>query len=428
MRALSLLVLVITLSSPGAALGAPGDPDSSAPPDTVPGVLEFTPSSRAEEPADSAASPQVWLSAPFGERLLTEPEAWTGRRALTTGPVLDYNRVDLLRFGLTAEAQAPRTMRPRVGARLEYSTGRRRVLYGFQLEQPLLRRSRLAVGGWASRRTDHPELEQVDDLENTLALLLFHQDYRDYFEREGYGGYLAWRVPDFSVVSVHLRSDEYRSLRVQDRTRSLFLRHRPLRANPPVDEGTIHAVAVRLEREARRTRSMRAGLYHWVELERAGRGLGGDFDYTRLLADLRSVLRLAPSATLALRGVAGSALSGELPFQKTFTVGGVDGLRAHPFAWSRGDQMALAQAEATVALWRVRPSGFDSGLHALVFLDAGRAWSDPAHRWSLGRQHVPLDGGLGLATSEQNLRVYVARDLQQRRARAVWSVRLMRPF
>ena len=35
----------------------------------------------------------------------------------------------------------------------------------------------------------------------------------------GYGAYLSWRVPDFSSVSVHLRSDRYRSLPLDRGTR-----------------------------------------------------------------------------------------------------------------------------------------------------------------------------------------------------------------
>jgi outer membrane translocation and assembly module TamA len=230
------------------------------------------------------------------------------------------------------------------------------------------------------------------------------------------------------VVSVHARNDTYRSLRLRGGTSSIFERHHELRDNPPVDEGDAHAVLLRLERQTRRSARTRAGFYHWIELERAGGGLGGDFAYTRALADLRSVVRLSPTATLALRAVGGTTTTGALPPQKEFTAGGADGLRAHAFAQFRGNQLLLAQAEFTTALWRVRPSGFDAGLHAIAFVDAGRAWNDAGHAWAPGRQHLQVDGGFGLATSEDNLRVYVARSLQRPRSGAVISVRFQRPF
>jgi hypothetical protein len=432
----SLLLAVLALAG--------GHPARAAAPDTLfnpPGLLEFAPLASDSDSVAAPTHPEAgrmseseWLSAPFGERLLTEPEAWRARRshgsrhAGRLEPIADYNRVDLLRIGVAGEVQDPSTMAPRIGGRFEYATGRRRALYGVQLEQPLYSPGRLAFGVSISRRTDHSELQQAEDVENSLTLLFARQDYRDYFEREGFGAYLAWRVPDFSVISVHARNDTYRSLKLQDGTRSIFERRRVLRDNPEVDEGDIHAVLLRLERQTRRTARTRAGFYHWIELERAGHGMGGDFEYTRALADLRSVLRLSPTATLALRAVGGTTTTGVLPLQKEFTTGGVDGLRAHAFAQYRGNQLLLAQAEYTTALWRVRPSGFDAGLHAIAFVDAGRAWDDAGHAWRPGRQQLQVDGGFGLTTSEDNLRVYVARNLQRPRSGAVFSVRLQRPF
>ncbi len=440
-----LLTAVACLAARGSPAGvplpvaaAPGDtlvfpPAPSAPGDT----LTFAPPApaRAARPAPSAADSELvgdeeWLRAPFGEGLLTDAEAWRliRRRPTRFDLIADYNRVDPLRLGATFEAQEPGTFFPRLGARLEYATGRERWLYGAQLEQPLDRRGRYSVGFSMTRRTDHSELQQVEDVENSLALLFGRQDYRDYFEREGFGAYLAWRVPDFSVVSLHARNDTYRSLPLYRGTRSWFEQDRALRDNPPVDEGDVHAVLLRLERQARRTSRSRAGLYHWIEIERAGAGLGGDYAYTRALADFRSVLRLSPATTLILRLAGGHGAAGALPRQKQFAVGGVDGLRAHPFDEYRGDQFGLGQAEYTVGLWHLRASGLEAGLHAISFVDAGRAWSSPDHVYDIGRQHIEVDGGFGLATAEDNLRVYFARSLQRPRSGVVISARLQRPF
>ena len=92
-----------------------------------------------------------------------------------------------------------------------------------------------------TRVTGHSELQQVEDWENSLAMLFGRQDYRDYFEREGLGAFLAWRVPDFSTVSIHVRNDEYSSLPLDHSVRSWFQWDRDLRENPPVDEGEIRA-------------------------------------------------------------------------------------------------------------------------------------------------------------------------------------------
>lgn len=384
----------------------------------------------SELPGPTPLDGEEWLRMPFGDHLLTDPDEWRARHnEVERGDVtFDYNRVDRLRLGVAGQIQSPETMYPRLGGRLEYSTSRKRTLYGAQIEQPLLPPGRLSFGVSMVRCTDHSDLQQVDDLENSLALLLGRQDYRDYFEREGIGAYLSWRVPDFSTVSLHYRDDRYRSLGLDGGTRSWFELDRRLRRNPPVDEGQVHAAVLRLERLAHQTRRTRAGFYHWIEVERAGRGLGGDFEYGRALADLRNVLRLSPATTLALRLVGGSGFQGALPVQKQFTVGGVDGLRGHSFAQFRGDQMLLGQAEYSVGLWRLHTHDFAAGLSVLAFVDGGRAWSNPDHVWDIGRQHFGVDGGFGFATAEDNLRIYFAKDLQQPDSDFVISLRLQRPF
>ncbi len=377
------------------------------------------------------AAEATWLRAPMGDHLLDPPDPWSAEEPMRTQKsvlTFDYNRVDPFRPGFHYQAQRPLTMYPRLGARIEYATGRQRTLYGIRMEQPLLPTARFVFGFGLVRRTEHADLEQVDDAENSLALLLARTDYRDYFEREGAGAYVSWRVPDFSTVSLHIRGDEYRSLPAYLGTRSWFHRSRPLRPNPAVDDGRTRSVVLRLERMARRSAATRAGFYHWVELERAGGDLGGDFDFLRLLADVRSVVRLSPATTLSLRGVAGSCADGALPAQKRFPVGGVDGLRAHAFRAYAGDQVVLAQAEYTVGLWALRGEGFEAGLHAIAFVDAGSAWSSPDARWDLARQHVATDVGFGLASGDDGARVYVARNLNDRGAGYVWSLRLQRPF
>ncbi len=437
------LAVALTIGSAAAGfagvrpLAAAAPPRSSAA-DSSLERIRFTPlesdslglESSADDHAGVSFSEDEWLRAPFGDDLLTDPDEWRSSsvRPIRSALNVDYNRVDRLRLGISLQAQRPETLGPRLGSRIEYAFGRDRVLYGVQLEQPLLPPGRLALGISAVRRTDHSELHQVDDRENSLALLFGRQDYRDYFEREGFGAYLSWRVPDFSTVSVHLRSDRYRSLPVDPGTRSWFQRDRPLRANPLVDDGTEHCVLLRLERLAHSTSRTRAGFYHWIEFERAGAGLEGDFDYERALADLRNVLRLSPGTTIAFRIVGGHTPSGTLPRQRQFTVGGVDGLRAHEFSKYRGDEMALAQAEYSIGILPARAPFLESGLHALAFVDAGRAWLNPDHVWDIGRQQIQADGGFGLGLAEDNLRVYFARDLQNPGSPFVISLRLQRPF
>ena len=368
-----------------------------------------------------------WIQPPFRNPLSGSPENWPIRHPLQDsrfGLSLDYNRVDELRPGLTWELQGGSSLSPRLGLHVEYTTARATWLYGAQLEQPLDPGNHLAVGFSFYRRTEHSELQMFTDFENSLALLFARQDFRDYFEREGFDGYAALRWAGVTTLSAHSRNDIFRSLPTYPRTSSWFHQDRELRENPAIDDGEGHALAVRLER----MRPGRPGFHHWIEYETSGGALGGDFDYRRLLGDLRSVVRLSPSATLTLRGVGGSGLAGTLPRQRLFTAGGVDALRAHSFAEFQGDQIALGQAEYSAGIGRLHAGQFETGLHVLAFVDTGKAWSNPSHDWDPRGQRMPVDGGFGLSTAEDNLRIYFAKNLQDPSSDILISARFQRPF
>ena len=137
---------------------------------------------------------------------------------------------------------------------------------------------------------------------------------------------------------------------------------------------------------------------------------------------------LADFGQRALRLVAGHTFDGALPRQKHFTAGGVDGLRAHEFSEFRGDELALGQAEFILGLWQMSNSMLEGGLHAIAFVDIGRAWFNPDHGFDANRQHIQVDGGFGLATSDDGVRIYLARDLQDPGSDVVFSLRLQAPF
>jgi Omp85 superfamily domain len=391
---------------------APSDADSTEP------------ARRAEERG------RGWMKAPRGDGVLTEMDGWLFEddRGHRVDGLMDYDRVDRLRIGLLSQYKSRHPWQPQLGGRIEYTFDRQRTMYGVEIQQPLNESGRVSLGFSMVRATDHNDLQQVGDVENSLALLFNRQDYRDYFEREGLGGYLRVRIPHVTIATFHVRNDEDRSLPLNEGTRSWFNRDEPLRDNPAIDDGEIRAWILRFERTARPSHLTRAGLYHQIDIERAGGSLGGDFGYGRVLVDVRNVLRLSPASTLTLRVIGGHRYQGTLPFQKEFVTGGIDGLRAHSFDEFRGDQMALAQTEYTIGLWPFATDFFEGGMHAIVFFDAGTAWFNPDAHWDLDRQHVAADGGFGLSTSEDNVRIYFAKNLQDPSSDFVVRLRLQRPF
>ena len=427
MVAAPLLLLV-------AGLAWADDPSAPAARDTSE-RLQFTPNPlESEAPPERPRSPAgdregSWARAPRGDDIITDIEPWHAaeHRHQDVDLLVDYNRVDPFRAGIGWRFHGTDPWMPRIGARIERAFGRDRTLYGAQFEQPVVRR-RIALGVTMYRRTDHNDLQQMSDFENSLALLLSRADQRDYFEREGAGVYLAVRIPRVTRASIRFNADRYRSLPTRTDARSWAHGARTLRANPAIDDGDAHAVLLRFERAPRMPRRIRVGLDHWIEIERAGHGMGGDFSYTRMLADVRSVHRLTPASTLALRAVAGHTPDGDLPRQREFTAGGPDGLRAHAVDAFRGDRIALGQAEYDVGLWSMRGGGFENGVHALAFVDAGGAWRGTHASWDPLSQRFAADGGVGVATSDNSLRVYFAKDLHELGRDVVISLRLQRPF
>jgi hypothetical protein len=399
--------------------------------------LQFSPSpgdsgkpSGAEAEVREREREGAWLRAPLGEGLITDIEPWHAAEGhhQDLDFLLDYNRVDALRLGLGWRYHETAPWMPRVGLRWEEALDRNRTLYGAQFEQPVTHNGRFALGAIMLRRTEHSDQQQTGDLENSFALLMLRYDYRDYWERENVGAYASLRVPDFSTISLHVRSDQYRSLEERPKVISWAHGGRFLRDNPAIDDGVSRNLLLRLERPVRLTRRMRAGFYHWIEVERAGYGMGGDFKYTRALADLRSVVRLSPASTLSLRAVGGHTPDGDLPRQKAFALGGPDGLRAHVVGEFRGSRMALGQAEYDVGLRPIHSHGHDAGVHLLAFVDAGQAWNGTGWSWEAGQQKFAADGGFGVSTSENAMRIYLAKNLQNLDSDFVVYLRFQRPF
>ena len=435
-RALTLAALAALLSGRAALSQTADSSFVSAPADSSPG-LRFTPfesdtAGDSDEPAaevwhqDNGAG---WPRAPYGEGLLTGSEPWhTTERHQDFDLLADYNRVDALRLGFRWRLRGDQPLMPRLAVRLEQAFGRERTNYGAEFEQPIQRSGHFAFGGFLLRRTDRNDLQQIADLDNSLSMLFSHYDFRDYFEREGAGAYVAWRVPDFSNISLHVQNNRYRSLHAFQDLWSISHGNRPLAPNPAIDEGEGHSLLLRLERAVPGAHGGRPSFCHWIEIDRAAHGMGGDFSYVRAIADVRGVIRLSPATSLALRGVAGHTPNGTLPLQKQFTLGGPDGLRAHPLDSFRGSRAALGQAEYDVNLWSVRGGGMGGGLHALAFADAGTAWNGNGSSYDLGGQKLAVDGGVGLALSDNSLNVCFARDLQDFDKEFVIQVRLERPF
>lgn len=354
-------------------------------------------------------------------------------------PYLSYNRVDAFTIGLDESFHPSGGWKPGFVTRFARAFGREggpgrkdgRWLYAMHVEQPLdpMRRARIGISTY--RRTDDDEFGQVGDVENALAALFFHYDYKDWFEREGFGLDADWAWHERWMLSTRYDQDAYTSIPLlAERTRGVFRRHAPWRANPAVDDGDLRAVTFGLDYDSRSNpKAPRSGMLHRVRVETAGGDLGGDFAYKRYSADLRVYFAPGPSHLAKARAMFGTTSEGDdLPFQKTFAIGGIGTLRAHRFRQFRGRHMFLANGDWAWELFKrsSKNAMLKTGLSVVAFTDFGLAWDAP--KWDLGQRKPAWDAGLGLGTTDESFRVYFARDLRAERSPIHVTVRIARSY
>ena len=198
---------------------------------------------------------------------------------------------------------------------------------------------------------------------------MFNRPDSDYFRRTGLTAFLTAHLAERFTAGVEYRRDRYRSLVPADDVFTVFNRDESSRPNPPVDDGQMASLLFRLEastlatpahevgttrRDPERSiveiqpgRTFDATLRTVNTLEVADQGLGGDFDFVRLVSDSAGVLRMGDSQTVKVRFRAAGKLGGDaLPVQKPEALGGWSALRGYGFKEFRnGDFSLLGTAE-----------------------------------------------------------------------------------
>jgi len=324
---------------------------------------------------------------------------------------LRYNRVDGPAVTLGAAFQTGRTPAPALFAEGTYAYSRQRGLYEAGFATPFGDRPFLTVGASAYRRTATEDDWIASEGENTIFALTARTDYRDYYESEGGQGYVAWSPGSDFELRGGGRFETERSLATRTRV-SLTGRHPVFRPNPPIEEGDDQSFTIHV-RVGPSEFPPHGGTRGEALYERSGAPLAGDFEYGRLRAAVRHRIRLSPARDFRARLIAGSTLTGTLPSQKVWYVGGIGTLRGHDFKSYAGDQFFLFNAEL---YQRARKN-----IYAFTFLDSGAAWFGSEN---LDRQRPALDAGLGIRLGEGPAAVTVGKNLRQGGSKPLVGVRL----
>ncbi|MEX0935591.1 MAG: hypothetical protein WD013_01720 [Gemmatimonadota bacterium] len=270
-----------------------------------------------------------------------------------------YNRVEGLpvRFGpvlrtagsnpLTLEAFA--IWRSVSGLNLETD----RLGYFLRLRQAVGGRGIAAIGATAHDEVIAIEDQGISDLEASLATFLLRDDFRDYYQREGWSAF-ATLQPQRTPVEIALtfRQEDHRTAPIRDPW-TLRSEDRPWRALPLAAEGRVQTVEASLQWDTRNDPvSPSDGWLLDLDLRRQ---VGGTLQlppsasappdddplppleeaadlprFTRGLLDVRRYARMGPTSRLSLRGVfAGSLDDNPLPPQYQFALGGEGSLPGH---------------------------------------------------------------------------------------------------
>jgi hypothetical protein len=375
-----------------------------------------------------------------------------GRTDLLVAVRRDYNRVEGLPISIGPRLRIGRSNPALLEALAIYrsSSGLRidpdRLGYAVRAEQ-YLGGGRTARLGLVLRSEITPVEELgLTDRENALATFVMHRDYRDAFEREGWGAYLRFARagwPHDLTIAYH--DERYRSVSPSSPW-SLFDNDDVWRPQPVVAEGTLRSIGARMVYDTRNEMADPATGWHiTAEVEQ---GLGGRLAlpgrvfasgadttilppaesrerFTSAQLDVRRYARLSPGARLAVRAFAAGSVDGSaLPPQRQHALGGegtLPGYRSFEFDCGarRGtitlrdelffpyygcDRVALVQLEYQASPpFAERVSlgsslGLEYSVRWVVFFDAGRAWTEPdaLDGRERGANDFSADAGIGL--------------------------------
>ena len=340
--------------------------------------------------------------------------------------------------------------------RLEFRTGSVGVLGRFYSE--------------VSPIEEHP----LSESESGWSAFLLQRDYRDYFERRGGGGAVWLQATRPLRLELSLRRDHERSVRATDPW-SLFRNSDQWRRNPLVDDGHYVTSGFQVDYDTRNDREypttgwlLRGRFEHSssgdvapVDLPQTVRPSPplGDYDFNRVLLDLRRYSRLTPELRLNARLRAEGWVGGDrLPVQRRVSLGGPDLMPGYEFrsftCAPQGftdralpalcDRVVTAQVEVRTRVglnlgYRLRdregsPTGRFIGIEEadlVFFSDAGKAWlaGDGPEQVPAGR--IPsfgewkVDFGVGLDAG--TIGAYLAKGISEG-GPVEFVVRLQRRF
>jgi hypothetical protein len=383
----------------------------------------------------------------FAERGTTFNVPWLPEQTNLDNVIFRYNRVEGIFLGLGSDKKF-------------YWDGQKRwsaygsVGYGFKAHKwrgniglarqfpvaVLDGRQLLELGVEGYSLTDSRDQWLISATENTLSALVIHEDFRDYFQREGFtvhGSYFIMQDEAKAELSLAYLVDRYASL-LNRVDWALFGGDKVFRLNPPITPGQMRSILFSGGfNTVSRTSAGPEGWNILASSEIAKRSFSSDFDFDRYEIDVRRFQPLGQFESMNIRLRIGTA-GGAIPLQKAFDLGGLGTTNAFPFKSETGNRMILCNAEfimngnilEDLDFW---PSWLFRHFNFLLLSDAGLIRSvAPAASATEGFNHIHWnefrhDFGFGFANRSGSFRIGIT--WRTDRAEPVrFLFRIYRPF
>ena len=237
------------------------------------------------------------------------------------------------------------------------------------------------------------------ELENTIAGLLFKEDYLDYYWRRGFSGTLGFfhkRGLDASVsytavkISNLERTAEKAIFGGNKKFRENWSTLLPDSADLQKVTGDLRELSMSSSYDTRDNKtSPHSGILTDIQWSQSVDSDPADFDYGVITAEAKGYIPLASDQTVMIRALGGYS-DDYLPLFRRFFIGGGGSLRGYDYKEYSGNRYILVNTDYVWQFYR-------SELGAGVFLDAGKAgYSGGEFR----RNDLKTDVGVSLLVSD----------------------------
>jgi len=350
-----------------------------------------------------------------------------------------YNRVE----GLVLGFQLPRhhwdeasKFNVAVYGQAGYGFKSKKIQYQLGLERWFFDTFRFTVGGEVHDFTDTQDKWIIPTFENSLAAILFREDFHDYYRRVGASAYVMQNITANFRMSVGYCKDKYYDMEKVTNW-SVFGGDKKFQENPLIEQGGMEMNSLFAEIGLDTRNSMKyptQGWYITLKGEFAGSDLNDNgIDFDRFIADVRRYQPLGYGENLDFRLRMGTS-RGDLPMQFRYDLGGISTLRGCRFKeYENGDRMILGNVEYRIYGSEGFMKEFED-INLILFVDAGLVWnaennSSPEKSFKhLTWDDLKTDVGIALSNQDGNVRLSFAQRMDDRNKPAVVTFRIRRPF